>query len=310
MLQTLKTSAASPVLDYLKYFVHKGGPDPHEYVVLDDLIRYANGKKLKNELPDSVAAELKELLGEEVLNNTLQGRALLKPLGYAGDYQMIDYIYTHKVSDKKNCRKWDLYFHRQHAPIAVRNRKEYFKQTMAEIVLRHQGELELLNVANGPARDLAELYAGLNSAKLKTTCIDMDAQAIEYAKEMTAGYEDSIEFIHRNIFKFTPEKKFDVIWSAGLFDYFDDKTFVFILNRFLGWLKEGGEIIIGNFSDHNPSRAYMELFGEWFLNHRSESHLIELAKKAGAIRCLVEKEPMGVNLFLRAKAPVLDSKNS
>ncbi len=48
----------------------------------------------------------------------------------------------------------------------------------------------------------------------------------------------------------------------------------------------------------------MELFGEWYLNHRSEEHLIYLAKNAGfeANQIRVGKEPENVNLFLHITA--------
>ncbi len=300
-MTTTTITSANPVISHLQYFIGKGGPEPHEYTLIDRLIQQVYDRMLNNDLPESERQAMKALFDEELLNNTQQGRALLKPQGYAGDYLTIDQIYTYKVSEKERCRKWDLYFHHQHAPIAVRNRKDFFKEAITAILKHTASEIQLLDVASGPARDLAELYAGINPRRLQTTCIDVDGDAIEYAKKMTAKYQNRIEFIHKNIFKFEPAKKFDVIWSAGLFDYFDDATFTKILSRFLSWLNDGGEIIIGNFSTNNPSRAYMEVFGEWFLHHRSEECLLQLAKAAGALDARVEKEPVGVNLFLRAK---------
>ena len=111
-------------------------------------------------------------------------------------------------------------------------------------------------------------------------------------------------FIKKNIFRFNTEDKFDIIWSAGLFDYFDDKAFIMLLKKFRNWLKDDGEIIIGNFNEnHNPSRAYMELFGEWHLNHRTDEQLYHLAKQAGYEnqKISVGREPENVNLFLHLK---------
>lgn len=90
-----------------------------------------------------------------------------------------------------------------------------------------------------------------------------------------------------------------MIWSGGLFDYFNDKVFIRLLKRYHTFLKEKGEIVIGNFSPGNPSRNYMELM-EWHLNYRSEEQLLELAKECGFDMNLVSigKEPLGVNLFL------------
>ncbi|MCY1307908.1 hypothetical protein D9M70_578740 [compost metagenome] len=58
-------------------------------------------------------------------------------------------------------------------------------------------------------------------------------------------------------------------------------------------------MVIGNFTEPNHSRAYME-FGGWFLTHRSEEQLHTLATRA-ALACesiRVEREPTGLNLFL------------
>ncbi len=95
-----------------------------------------------------------------------------------------------------------------------------------------------------------------------------------------------------------------MVWNAGLFDYFDDRTFVVLLIKMKEWCTSEGEIIIGNFNEeNNPSRDYMEVFGEWYLHHRTEGRLIQLALKAGFDRAniAVAKEPENVNLFLHIK---------
>jgi len=69
-------------------------------------------------------------------------------------------------------------------------------------------------------------------------------------------------------------------------------------------MKPGGEIVIGNFNDeHNPSRFFMELFGEWHLHHRSEQVLFKLALEAGYTpdNIHIGKEPEEINLFLHIR---------
>lgn len=158
-----------------------------------------------------------------------------------------------------------------------------------------------MNVASGPARDLFELSEENKDLNLEVVCIEMDEKAINFAKNLNKEYLNKISFVHKNIFRHSEKNKYDVIWSAGLFDYFDDKAFVLILKRFKSWLKPNGEIIIGNFNEnYNPSRDYMELFGEWYLNHRTENELRELAEKAGfkSENIRIGKEEENVNLFL------------
>ena len=257
---------------------------------------YRDGNLLKEDI-----SAINKQFGEEFLNETIQGFAFRKPYGYAGDFMIIDKIYTYNVSGNLEYQIWDKYFHQHSAPKAVRNRKEYFKKLLSE-KLNKNHNLSLLNVASGPARDIFELYSTLKSHQnLTTTCVEMDPNAIDYAKKLNGYFLDKISFVERNIFRYQTSTKYDVIWSAGLFDYFEDKAFVMILKRFKDWLSPGGEIVIGNFNeDNNPSRDYMELFGEWYLNHRTVEQLISLATKAGFERnnISIGREEENVNLFL------------
>ena len=64
-------------------------------------------------------------------------------------------------------------------------------------------------------------------------------------------------------------------------------------------------MVIGNFSIQNPTKKYMELFGKWFLYHRHEKELIDLALQAGINRQNIDifSEQLNVNLFLRIVKP-------
>lgn len=302
--KTVQIEILKAVKDQLQDLLDKGGPDENEYQLLDRvmLMLYQN---LNTGLisQDDIDA-LKCLFTNEYLHETMHGNGYRKPMGYAGDFLLIDRIYTFHKSSHPHFVKWDNYFHYNEAPIAVRNRKEYFKQRMLEKIVSQEEPIKLLDVASGPARDLHELFQQIDKDQLNATCVDLDARAIDYARELCKEEAGQIQFVNKNILRFSTTEKFDVIWSAGLFDYFDHKVFVLAIKKFLSWLKPGGEIIIGNFSEDNSSRGYMELFGEWILIHRSPEQLIQLAKEAGAQdhQIVIESEPLGVNLFMRIKS--------
>ena len=113
---------------------------------------------------------------------------------------------------------------------------------------------------------------------------------------------DVLQFYCRNIFRFRPNVDYDLVWSAGLFDYLNDKRFIFLLKHLYAMVKPGGSLVIGNFSEYNPSRDYMEA-GDWYLNYRSEEKLIELAEKSGLKNgdVFIDSEPERVNLFVEIK---------
>lgn len=294
------------VIRILRGMVAAGGPQEAEYPILDGLMQQLFWMKESNALREQEIAYLQSIFDDEFLANTIHGYVYIKPLGYAGDFRLIDMIYTYHLFEDGGYEGWDRYFHYHAATRAVRNRKAYFKQQMLGRLSSQPAPLHLLNVASGPARDLYELYTEIDPDMLVTTCVDIDADAIAFAADLCGSYAEQINFQQRNILRFASAEKYDVIWSAGLFDYFEDRLFVLALKRLLTFLKPGGEILIGNFSEDNPSRGYMELFGEWFLIHRSREKLTSLSLQAGvqAEHISIEQEPLGINLFLRIQSAV------
>ena len=63
-----------------------------------------------------------------------------------------------------------------------------------------------------------------------------------------------MSFVQRNALRFRPQRTYDLVWSAGLFDYFEDALFVTTLSRLLKATAADGELVVGNFSTQNPSR--------------------------------------------------------
>ena len=183
----------------------------------------------------------------------------------------------------------------------VRNRKTYFIELLEEKAGSNE-ILNELNVAFGPARDLYEFYQR-KFENVFVDCVEYDQKAIDFAKDLYNASQHSINFHKANAFRFKTTKKYELIWSAGLFDYFNDERFVFLLKRLINFIAPNGELVIGNFSDKNPTRSYMEILDDWILRHRSEQQLASAAKESGAKAdsIFIGKEPEGVNLFLHVK---------
>ena len=94
-----------------------------------------------------------------------------------------------------------------------------------------------------------------------------------------------------------PDKDYDLVYSAGLFDYFTEPVAQMAAQKMLACLKPGGKLIIGNFSTENPCAPFMELWLDWNLIYRSKADLERIFKDFGS-KVYVEKEPLGVNLFV------------
>jgi extracellular factor (EF) 3-hydroxypalmitic acid methyl ester biosynthesis protein len=282
---------------FLKALVANGGPTADLY---PDTMR-------SFEILASVglpAEYIQGLLEPALTLDTIQGFGLRKPRGYAGDFEMIDRIYTKWISPDESKARWDEFFRAQHAPAAVRNRIKYFRDQVCRIENKCSPDsINVLNVGSGPGRDVLECLKANTRAKFD--CIDIDENALAYARNLCREYSDRIRFYRQNVLRLSGHNKYQLIWSAGLFDYFSDRLFCFVLRRLASFLDAPGEIIIGNFGIRNPSRIWMETVGNWRLEHRSAEQLCKLAVQAhlppAAIN--VYSEPEGVNLFLHIYFP-------
>ena len=286
--------------DYIRGLVNNGGPVDSEYIELNNFfVRLGDFARAGTADRKEINHELWRLLGDAVSLNTMQGQVVTKRHGYAGDYELIDNFYTKWISPEPHLENWDYFFHSQSAAIAVRNRKTYFIELLKGIENNYMNGSKVLNVGSGPGRDVAEFFSIAKSGSVRFDCVDLDPNAISYSQNMCRKYSELTSFYCKNVFRYKPKISYDLVWSAGLFDYLDDKRFVFLLKHLCSMVKTGGRLVIGNFSTHNPSRDYIEA-GGWFLLHRSEVELYSLAKKSGVTEnnISIKSEPERVNLFM------------
>ncbi len=281
--------------DYIEGIFAKNGPDQEDYLEFYSLV-----DQIKAEDVDKFRKKIASILTPE----TLFGFSYTKPFGYSGDFFIIEKIYQYYVSPVERFRKWDEFLHSAGAVIAVRNRKTLAIKIFEELSRKSMGlKQDVLILGSGPVTETFEFFERNPDNQLDFDMLDLDKRAISYAKTKNRKYLKSMTFHNANVIRFVPDKKYDLIWSAGLFDYFKDKHFVYLLKRYYEYLKDNGEMIIGNFNVENPSRRSMEIMGDWFLYHRSADELTRFAIQAGIDKSKIEviKEPLGINLFLRVK---------
>jgi len=277
--------------------VAQGGPREEDDDELNAWMARAHAFAIVGQLPERDKTELLEAFGAAMSLLTMQGFALNKPHGYAGDFEIIDRIYQHHVSADPALANWDRLFHRQAAPKAVRNRKTYFHR-----LLDHHdaaGSPRVLKIGVGPGRSMFEWISTNPSSKATFDCVEIDPNAVRYATELNQPFLDRIQFIRKNCLKFEPTQQYELIWAAGIFDYFDDATFLQMMQRLLAAVTPGGELVVGNFADTSPSRPSMEFGLEWFLHHRSADKLVALAMQCGVARerIAIGCEELGVIYF-------------
>jgi extracellular factor (EF) 3-hydroxypalmitic acid methyl ester biosynthesis protein len=287
-------------------FVQRGGPAEHEYGVLtalfDKLHGFAGTRGDGKLNRPAHGAGVFSVFGPFNTTDTNQAFACSCPRGDFGDFEIIERIYQRCTSSDPALERWDRYFHWTTPARAVRTRKDYCVGLLDKTVRLKQAPARILNVASGPCRDIYEFLTGADHDVLRHTsihCIDQDVYAIRYARALLAPFAERVSFENRNIFRSNLTAGYDLIWSAGLFDYLEDRMFIRLLVTLWAAVAPGGELVVGSFSTRNPHQSYMELTG-WHLIHRDENDLLDLARQAqleGA-SARVDQEPDSVNLFM------------
>ncbi len=280
--------------EFLKYLIEKGGPEPQDYAEFTAFV-----DNIEPDLVDSLREKINSILNE----NTLIGHGFIKPYGYPGDFMLIDKIYQYRINEDERYKNWDIFFQQQPAANAVRNRKSFFLNYCKKLVLRKKSS-KVLILGSGPATDVYEFLEGhYGQNEITIDLIDYDQCAIDFSMKKNLKFNGIISYNRINSLRFNPFKLYDLIWSAGMFDYFKEKHFIFLLKKYFNCLTEDGEMIISNFSINNPNMRSMEVLSDWYLNLRSESDLLHITSEAGIYKKMasVEKEPLGINYFLKIK---------
>lgn len=295
MIEINSTLATAKLNQVIESLFANHGPEPHQYQQILQAFDNINA--------DDIDA-FRELMKPILNPNTIIGFSYTKPFGYNGDFFIIEKIYQRYINPDEKYQKWDAFFHTFPAAIAVINRKTLAKQVLTKLNNSINGKQKnVLILGSGPVTEVYEYFQENDENHLVFDLLDLDKRSIAYAKNKHRKNIGVMHFNNKNVIRYSPDKKYDLIWSAGLFDYFKDKHFVYLIKRYYEFVKEGGEMIIGNFNVENPSRKIMEILGDWFLYHRYEEDLMNFAHRAGIPKQNIEvvSEPLGINLFLRLK---------
>jgi hypothetical protein len=279
---------------FLEYLVKNGGPDLDEYERFTSIVN--------NLGPDEVD-NFREIIKPALNANTLIGHGFVKPYGYPGDFTLIDKIYNFDINEDAKFKNWDLFFQNQPGANAVRNRKDFFIEYCKNLSMKKENA-KILILGSGPATDVYEFMSNFSGGNnINIDLIDFDQAAIDFSMEKNKQFNGQISYNKINALRYNSYKLYDLIWSAGLFDYFKDKHFTFLIRKYINCLVDDGEMVISNFSTRNPTKRLMEVLSDWYLNLRTESDLYRIASDANVDKelVIVDKEPLGINLFLKIR---------
>ena len=284
----------------------------------------AEAAKVPPELEAAHRAFAQAAIHPLVLRAPFVYRTFAKPLGYAGDYQMVNQILSDPREGPSTYFELVNYvFLQSSVAQGHRNRVDILLerlQALAAQALALGRPMRILNVGCGPAGELQRLIAsGQPLGHVEVTLLDFSDETLLYASQrLVEVARDSgraplavrlrHESVHQLLKRSSKEsvgdapEPYDFIYCAGLFDYLADKACSRLIAYFDRHLRPGGSLLVTNVHRNNPERFWMEHFMEWYLIYRDESGMESLFPSTlPGVRTWTDGT--GVNLFAEVLKP-------
>jgi len=273
--------------------------------------------------PSEARSALREFsqrcVGDLLMQSPWMHRARHKPLGYPGDFEVMNGLYgRHFAGPSLFAKALNLGFVSTPGAEAVRTRKEMLQERLSAILDEKEARGEpcrILSIAAGPAQEVLGLLEARRhiGVPLEIVLFDQDKSALSFSfarlnrvvaqrwqgQVRVVHLHDSITKLLRGCTRLSNSGVFDAVYASGLFDYLQPHTWVSLCRNLYSMLAEGGRLYVGNMVPENASRWFMELHLDWFLEYREHEELLALAGKAAPEAPLqIIEESTGVNPFI------------
>lgn len=237
-------------------------------------------------------------------------RARIWPEGYPGDYKTIEGVYANSPAGEGVGLHLDRYFLSRTLAVAIRSRARRLSELLAARNNSESSDARWLNLACGPCRELLSIPPPTGSRTI--TCVDSDANALSYAKNLLAEQNiGQLQFLTENAYRYAnPTRNISrfgqltTIYSAGLFDYIPSARLSTLLGALYQSLATGG-VLIAPLKD---SRRYETFDYHWgakwdFFIQREETEFRTIFSEASIPEnaVSVERDDSGVILFFVAR---------
>ena len=251
-------------------------------------------------------------------------RTFAKPLGYAGDYEMVNQLLGDPQQGTSTYfQVVNAQFLQAAVAVAHRNRIEIlieFLQKAAALAEQEQRQVRILNVGCGPAVEIQRFiqrHPGAAS-RLAFTLVDFSEETLAYTRNRIAEASSAkeaapaVSFVHESVHDLlkravrpdasADNELFDFVYCAGLFDYLSDKVCARLLQYFVQRTREGGGVLVTNVHSSNPQTGVMEHVLDWHLIYRDERGL-ESVLPSPRENTRIYTDSTGVNVFAEFRIP-------
>ncbi|MEO7128442.1 MAG: class I SAM-dependent methyltransferase [Rhodoferax sp.] len=222
-------------------------------------------------------------------------RTFAKPMGYAGDYEMVNQILADpRQGNNTYFQIINTLFLQAIVARAHRNRIDIlvgYLNKAAERAERENRDISVLNVGCGPAVEIQRFIAKHpHPERLIFKLMDFSEETLAYTRSRIeaackeSGKQVRVEYVHESVHQLLKraskkddpldaQSKFDFVYCAGLFDYLSDKVCARLLQYFVSRSSPCGTVLVTNVHSDNPEKHGMEHLLEWHLLYRDEVQL-------------------------------------
>ena len=255
-------------------------------------------------------------------------RTVMKPLGYAGDYEMVSMMFRQPLEGASLFAKIVNYcFLEQGAVRAHRNRVDYLVEKLISENLRAARagqDFRVLVIGSGPAIEIQRFLSCMPAGTpAYFDLLDFDAEALQHAgRAVAAASSDngqssvSVRLVKKSVASMIKESarsapesdgaQYHLIYCAGLFDYLTDQVCRRIMDVGFKWLAPGGLLLATNVTPSNPCRFGMEHMLDWSLIYRDASRMRLLRPAAEPQEVEIKSDYTGVNVWIEVRKPTND----
>jgi extracellular factor (EF) 3-hydroxypalmitic acid methyl ester biosynthesis protein len=217
-------------------------------------------------------------------------RCLTKPLGYPGDYLLMEQILTGQNRGRGLAYHFDRFFLSQPGCEAIRRRSRWATGQLDSILKQAEKRpVRVLDLGCGPMAIENELQKSIPPGQVvELIGVDNDPDALRFAASRLNHTNTRVSTSQVNLLSKagiaeigTLVQKSDVVVSMGLIEYFSDETVLLLLSAASRAMRSGCRLLLGNYQPAHASRALMEWFLDWWLVYRTEAQLQTLLVRAG-----------------------------
>lgn len=247
-------------------------------------------------------------------------RTFYKPLGYAGDYEMVNMILRDpREGENLYTQLINSFFLETTTSLAHRNRINILVDTIETVATKANekyGQFKAFNIACGPAVEIQRFTGTPTNLNCKLDLLDFNQETLAFTKKeiesiMVHKNNIAINYIFKSVHELLKDSvrledseysnQYDLVYCAGLFDYLSDKVCSKLIKLFYHWVKPGGIVLVTNVHPSSDNKGIMEHIAEWYLIYRDESHMISLLDKS--MNHKFYSDETGANIFLEIQKP-------